>query len=165
MPFSWAQHQFSSNGQNIAPFLGRSIKSTPNGQNKCPFLGRSHHNLYLRTPIRPCRVRRCTFPPSRTPTSSFRVQDLPTGPNPAGTKRAEQPHGLSCVARFERSAGVLADRADLANQSPTALPHKTSGRHTITLQFHPNPNHQIKNQSAASNFWSNVTRHYAKTGL
>ena len=68
--------------------------------------------------------------------------------------------GLSCVARFERSAGVLADRGDLANQSPTAvtsqtnsptaLPHKTSGQHTITLQFHPNHNHQIKNQSAAS---------------
>ena len=44
------------------------------------------------------------------------TQQEPTGPNPAGTKRAEQPHGLSCVARFERSAGVLADRGDLANQ-------------------------------------------------
>ena len=46
----------------------------------------------------------------------FRVRDLSNGPNTAGTKRAEQPHGLSCVARFERSAGVLADRGDLANQ-------------------------------------------------
>ena len=49
-------------------------------------------------------------------TRPFRVRDLSTGPEPAGTKRAEQPHGLSCVARFERSAGVLADRGDLANQ-------------------------------------------------
>ena len=44
------------------------------------------------------------------------TQQEPTGPNTAGTKRAEQPHGLSCVARFERSAGVLADRGDLTNQ-------------------------------------------------
>ena len=51
------------------------------------------------------------FPPSRTPNSSFRVRDLTNGPNTAGTKRAEQPHGLSCVALFERSAGVFADRA------------------------------------------------------
>ena len=36
---------------------------------------------------------------------------IQTGPNTAGTKRAEQPPGLSCVARFERSAGVFADRA------------------------------------------------------
>ena len=43
-------------------------------------------------------------------------QQIQTGPNTAGTKRAEQPHGLSCVARFERSAGVFADRGDLTNQ-------------------------------------------------
>ena len=49
-------------------------------------------------------------------TGSFRVRDLSNGPNTAGTKRAEQPYWLSCVARFERSAGVLADRGDLTNQ-------------------------------------------------
>ena len=43
-------------------------------------------------------------------------QQIETGPEGAGTKRAEQPHGLSCVARFERSAGVFADRAVLANK-------------------------------------------------
>ena len=55
-------------------------------------------------------------PLSRTPNRPFRVRDLSNGPEAAGTKRAEQPHGLSCVARFERSAGVFADRGDLTNQ-------------------------------------------------
>ena len=71
-------------------------------------------------------------------------------PEPSRHKAGRAAPGLSCAARFERSAGVFADRAALANQSPTAPPHKTSGQHTITLQFHQNPNHQIKNQSAVS---------------
>ena len=86
------------------------------------------------------------------------TQQEPNGPEAAGTKRAEQPHGLSCVARFERSAGVLADRAALANQSPTTPPHKTSGRHTFTLRFHPTPNQQVKNQSAVSKVPCQVSR-------
>ena len=165
MPFSWALHQFSSNGQNIAPFLGRCIKSTPNGQNKCPFLGRSHHNLYRRTPNHAFRVRHHIFAMFRTPNSPFRVRDLPNGPNSAGTKRAEQPLGCAESPALSGRPAYLPTAVTSQTNSPTALPHKTSGQHTITLQSHPNPNHQIKNQSAVSSFWTKVARHYTKTGL
>ena len=45
--------------------------------------------------------------PSRTPKPRFRVRRIRTGPELAGSSAP----GLSCVARFERSAGVFADRA------------------------------------------------------
>ena len=59
---------------------------------------------------------------------------------------------LGCGAHFERSAGVFADRGDLANQLPIAPPHKTTGRHTLTLQTNqlnkqsnqPHPNSSLK---------------------
>ena len=37
-------------------------------------------------------------------------------PEPSRHKAGRAAPGLSCVARFERSAGVLADRGDLTNQ-------------------------------------------------
>ena len=46
------------------------------------------------------------YPPERTP--SHLSQPHPRVQTPAGTKRAEQPPGLSCAACFEQLAGVLA---------------------------------------------------------
>ena len=40
----------------------------------------------------------------------------PNRPETSRHKAGRAAPGLSCVARFERSAGVLADRGDLANQ-------------------------------------------------
>ena len=78
---------------------------------------RSHIIFTLaRTPNSPFRVRHHTFALSCTPNLAFRVRRSSNRPEPSRHKAGRAALGLSCVARFERSAGVLADRGDLTNQ-------------------------------------------------
>ena len=70
-------------------------------------------------------------------------------PEPSRHKAGGAALGLSCAARFERSAGVFADRGDLANQFADRYPIK----HLATHHYSPipsKPQPPSKNQSAVS---------------
>ena len=70
-------------------------------------------------------------------------------PEPSRHKAGRAAPGLSCVARFERSAGVFADRGDLANQFADRYPIKYLATHHYSpIPSKPQP--PSKNQSAVS---------------
>ena len=93
---------------------------TKQHQNKPPFPGRSNHNLYR-----------------RTQNHRFGVRRIQTGPNTAGTKRAEQPPGCAASPALSGRPAYLPTAVTSQTNSPTAPPHITSGRHTITLSPTP----------------------------